>query len=91
MKNRNKNTGLNSNNKSKHAIMHNNREICLKNYLIDLLKNERTFINDKELAIQKALQESENGLEKDYRDFVEFMDEEKKTSKTNEQVNYILN
>ena len=61
-----------------------NREISMKNFLLELLKEERCAINDKELMVNKALKDSENKLEKDFKYFVEFMDKEKKFHKENE-------
>ena len=42
-----------------------NKEISLKNYLIGLLKEKRTDINEKERNIEKALKQSENQLDRD--------------------------
>ena len=67
--------------KAKTQQIIDNREICLKNYLIDLLKERRMEINDKELAITKALKESENKLEKDYKNFLRLMEDEKNKTK----------
>lgn len=87
LKERNKNSGANlaSRAKSKLDNIVDCREICLKNYLIDLLKGERTVINDKELSITKALKESESRLDRDYRLFMDYMEGEKKRQKASEQ------
>jgi hypothetical protein len=71
--------------KAKIDYIGDNREICLKNYLIDLLKDKRTEINDRELAITKALKESENKLERDYKDFLSYVEKEKNRAKEQEQ------
>jgi hypothetical protein len=71
--------------KAKIDYINDNREICLKNYLIDLLKDKRTEINDRELAITKALKESENKLERDYKDFLSYVEKEKNKTKEQEQ------
>lgn len=62
-----------------------NREISMKNFLLDLLKDERSLINSKELLVSKTLKDSEVKLEKDYKNFVEFVEEEKRNQKSNEQ------
>ena len=86
MRERTKTNGstLSSKVKSKSDYLHDNKEICLKNYLIDLLKENRTEINDKELAISKSLKESENRLERDYKDFLSFVEREKIRQKDQE-------
>ncbi len=71
--------------KSKMDYIIENREICLKNHVIDLLKDKRTDINDKELAITKALKESENKLEKDNKEFLSYVEREKNKAKEQEQ------
>lgn len=62
------------------------REICLKNYMIDLLKSERTMLNDKELAIRKALNENESKFDNDYTGFLKYIEDEKKVKKAFEEV-----
>ena len=61
-----------------------NREICMKNFLLELLKDERSIINTKEHTVTKALKDSEFKLEKDYKNFVDFIENEKKSQKQNE-------
>jgi hypothetical protein len=92
MRERSKNNGsfLTSKIKSKNDYLLDNKEICLKNYIIDLLKDKRTEINDKELAITKALKESEMRLERDYKDFLTFVEKEKNRMKEQEQVKFVL-
>ena len=88
MKERSKNSGmmLSTKNSSIYDFIIQNREICLKNFLIDLLKDERNFIYGKQEKITKALVDSEKKLENDYKEFMMFMDKEKNVTKKNEQV-----
>jgi len=62
-----------------------NREISMKNFLLDLLKDERSLIDSKELLVSKTLKDSETKIEKDYKNFVDFAEEEKRNQKLNEQ------
>lgn len=62
-----------------------NREISMKNFLLDLLKDERSLINSKELLVSKTLKDSEVKIEKDYKNFIDFAEEEKRNQKLNEQ------
>ncbi len=62
-----------------------NREISMKNFLLDLLKDERSLISSKEILVSKTLKDSEVKLEKDYKNFMDFVEEEKRTQKYNEQ------
>jgi hypothetical protein len=62
-----------------------NREISLKNFLLDLLKEERSLIDSKELLVSKSLKESEIKLDKDYKAFIEFVEDDKKVKRLNEQ------
>jgi hypothetical protein len=57
----------------------------MKNYLLDLLKHERSSINSQEVLLDKALQESANKLNKDWTDFNNFVEREKRVQKANEQ------
>ena len=77
---------MSSKNNSIFDFIVQNREICLKNFFIDLLKNERTSIAGKQEKITKALNDSEKKLESDYKEFMMFMDNEKNMTKKNEQV-----
>lgn len=83
---KNSTSSLNSKIKSKHEAVVDTREICMKNYMIDLLKAERTFINHKELDITKALKENENKLDLDYTNFLKYIEDEKKIKKAYEEV-----
>jgi hypothetical protein len=82
MAERHKKTGDNSGKvKAKTQQIIETREVCLKNYLIGLLKERRMEINDKENAITLALKESENTFDRDYKDFLRLMEEEKNRTK----------
>ena len=61
----------------------------MKNYVIDVLKSERTFINDKELSISRSLKGSEIKLDCDYTNFIKYIEEEKKTKKSVEEVIFL--
>ena len=65
--------------------MNDTRDICLKNYLIGLLKESRTDLNEKEKNITKALRDSENRLDTDYRNFIDFVEGTKKKQKREEE------
>ena len=82
---KNKGSTINSKSRLKSVILNDTKEICLKNYLIDLLKEKRTDINEKERNITKALRESENRLDIDYKDFVDFVEETKRKQKKEEE------
>ena len=62
---KNKGSTINSKSKFKSEVLMDNKEISLKNYLIGLLKEKRTDINEKERNIEKALKQSENQLDRD--------------------------
>lgn len=68
------------------SFVTDNREICMKNFLLGLLKEERSLINAKESLVARALKDSDVKLEKDYKNFVEFIENEKKIQKNNEIV-----
>jgi hypothetical protein len=78
-------------NSSLYGFMSDNREICLKNFLLDLLKGERNSIQNKELTVTKALDESKNKLDFDYGKFIKFTEIEKNKQKLMEQklVDYV--
>lgn len=88
MRERNKHSTntLSSKVKSKFDVLIDSREVCMKNYVIDLLKSERTKINDKELAITKALGDNEVRMESDITNFIRYIEEEKKAKKAYEEV-----
>ena len=59
------------------TFVNDNKEISLKNFLLNLLQNERTSINNNELLVAQALKASEVKLDKDKRVFEEFAEKEK--------------
>jgi hypothetical protein len=63
------------------TFVNDNKEICMKNYLINILKNERTSINENELLVTKALIDSKFKLHKDERKFDDFAEDEKKNNR----------
>ena len=87
MKERMKNKGntLNAKHRMRGLVMNDTRDICLKNYLIGLLKESRTDLNEKEKNITKALRDSENRLDTDYRNFIDFVEGTKKKQKREEE------
>jgi len=90
MQNRNRNASntLSSKSKCRSDVIKDTREICMKNYMIDLLKSERTQLNDKELSIRKALNENESKFDNDYSKFLKYIEDEKKLKKAFEEVNF---
>ena len=87
MKERMKNKGnaITSKHRMRNIVMNDTRDICLKNYLIGLLKESRTDLNEKEKNITKALRDSENRLDTDYRNFIDFVEGTKKKQKKEEE------
>ena len=87
MKERMKNKGnaITSKHRMRNIVMNDTRDICLKNYLIGLLKESRTDLNEKEKNITKALRDSENRLDTDYRNFIDFVEGTKKKQKREEE------
>ena len=82
---KNKGSTINSKSRLKSVVLNDTKEICLKNYLIDLLKEKRTDINEKERNITKALRESEDRLDADYKDFIDFVEDTKRKQKKEEE------
>ena len=82
---KNKGSTINSKSKFKSVVLMDSKEICLKNYLIGLLKESRTDLNEKEKNITKALRDSENRLDTDYRNFIDFVEGTKKKQKKEEE------
>ena len=78
---KNKGSTINSKSKFKSEVLMENNEICLKNYLIGLLKEKRTDINEKERKIEKALKQSENQLDRDTKEFIDFVEATKRRLK----------
>lgn len=84
-KNSQKNNGLNKQDTILSFVM-DNKEISMKNFLLGLLKDERGMISTKENLVQKAIKDSEVRLDKDTRNFLGFIEQEKKIQKQNEIV-----
>lgn len=82
---KNKGSTINSKSRLKSVIINDTKEISLKNYLIDLLKCERTDINEKERSISDALINSAKALDKDNQKFMEYVEKEKKAAKDKEE------
>ena len=80
-----KGSPLFSKSKVRNVVLNESKEIGLKNYLIGLLREKRTDINNKQVTISKALKASESKLDYDYRTFVDFVEETKKKQKKEEE------
>ena len=66
------------------------KEVSQKNYTINLLKEKRTQINEKERIINQALKEFSEQYESDHKKFIDFVEEEKRKQKLEEEtMNYI--
>ena len=64
--------------------------ISQKNYTINLLKEQRTKINEKERMIEQAVKEFSEQYEKDYKSFFEFVTDEKRKQQLEEStMNYL--
>ena len=50
---KNKGNTINAKHRMRGLVMNDTRDICLKNYLIGLLKESRTDLNEKEKILQK--------------------------------------
>ena len=61
-----------------------NRDICLKNIFINLIKDESNKITTKENQINKALEEAKNDFLKDINVFEEFRNKKKKSYRDQE-------
>ena len=71
-------TFYNKNRIDLHTFVRQNREICKKNFVIDLLRNERNKIKTKEQEIIKALDDAQRIFVKDQNAFDEFTQNKKK-------------
>ena len=67
-----------------HSFARQNREICLKNIFIDLIKDESYKILIKEKQINKALEEAKIDFQKDKEVFDEFAANKKKSFREKE-------
>lgn len=63
------------------GIISNIKKICYNNFVIDLLKEERSKINTKEIGYQKALKYEEKILRNDIKSFEEYKSQEKEKLK----------
>jgi hypothetical protein len=59
------------------TFINDNKEISLKNFILNLLDNERTSINNNELLVAQALKASKQKLDKDKKVFDDFVDKDK--------------
>ena len=71
-------TFYNKNRIDLHTFVRQNREICKKNFVIDLLRNERNKIKTKEKEIIKALDDAQRIFLRDKEAFDEFTQNKKK-------------
>ena len=67
-----------------HTFTRQNRDICLKNIFIDLIKDESNKIVTKEKQIHKALEEAKIDFNKDKQIFEEFRANKKKSFREKE-------
>ena len=74
-------TFYNRNRLDLHTFVKQNREICKKNFVIDLLRNERDKVKTKEKEIKKDLDDAQRIFLRDKDDFENFMKEKKKQFK----------
>ena len=88
---KNKGSPIYSKSKIKKVIINESKEIALKNYIINLLREKRTNINNKEVTITKALKVSENKFDNDYKSFVDYIEDLKKKQKKEEEEFNLLN
>lgn len=66
-----------------------NKEITLKNFLINLLEGEKNQISEKEDNVKSALEFSDKKLYNDKLEFEKFTEDEKNQSKKKDAVNII--
>ena len=67
-----------------HTFTRQNRDICLKNIFIDLIKDESNKIKTKEIQINKALEEAKLDFLKDKHVFEQFKNNKKRAFKEQE-------
>ena len=85
---RKNNLMLNLNILAKSVILDKTKKINLENYKIKLIKNRQVELNTRVFDINNALKLNEKNFEKDYRDFLEFVDKNNTAQKKQEA--YIL-
>ena len=61
------------------------KKISQKNYTINLLKEQRTKINEKERIIDQVVKEFSEQYENDYKSFIDFVSEEKRKQMLSEE------
>ena len=69
----------------KRTIINESKEISLKNYIINLIKEKRNDINNRELLINTSLINSSDKLERDYKNFLNSVDNLKSEQKNDEE------
>ena len=84
LKDRTKNN-LNLNLLQKSAILDKTRKLNLENYKIKLIKNRQIELNTRVFDINNALKLNEKNFEKDYRDFLNFVDKNNRAQKRQEE------
>jgi hypothetical protein len=67
-------------------FINENREISMKNFILDLLKSERTKILTKEGEVTKALKDSEGKLDEDFKRFENFTEYERNKQKEMDKI-----
>lgn len=67
-------------------VVAKHKEISLSNYIIKRIKEKRTEINEKQNLIINSLRLNEKKLDKDYKDFLNFMDQVKTRDKKEDDV-----
>ena len=72
---------------SAYDFIEENKDISHKNYLINILKNERTNLNEKEKKITDALKVCEKKLTSDEIEFNDCKENDLAEKKLQEQVN----
>ena len=63
------------------GLISNIKKICYNNFVLDLIKEERSKINTKEIGYQKALNYEEKILRNDIKSFEEYKSQEKEKLK----------
>lgn len=73
----------------KSAILDKTRKLNLENYKIKLIRNKQTELSKRVFDINHALQLNEKNFEKDYREFLNFVDKNNRAQK--KQDTYMAN
>ena len=69
----------------KSIALRNSKDVSKKNYAINLLKQKRTQISEKERVINQAIKEFSEQFENDHRKFIYFVETEKRKQKEEEE------